>query len=133
MTTGKNYFATNADGSLQKNDDGTIRKFATGATRDTAVNKFDYEAFLSPIVLKRFAEYMHKCRIQSNGELRDADNWQLGIAQDVYIKSAFRHFMDWWHSHRGDKTVNREEALCAMMFNVMGYLFEELRNKNGTE
>ena len=105
-----------------------MRKFATGTTRDTAEGKFDYEGFLSPWVLERFARYMHKHRKQADGQLRDSDNWQKGIPKDVYIKSIFRHFMDLWFGHRGDfSQEGTEEALCALMFNVQGYLFELLK------
>ena len=34
-----------------------IREFKTGATRDTDINKPDYEGFISPIVIKRYGEY----------------------------------------------------------------------------
>ena len=44
------------------------------------------------------------------------------------MKSGFRHFMDWWMNHRGlDSGVPTDEALCALLFNVMGYLHEELK------
>jgi len=39
---------------------GKIRKFDTGATRDTNEGKYDYEGILSPTVIKRYAEYMNK-------------------------------------------------------------------------
>ena len=35
----------------------TGRQFQTGAYRDTDNNKLDYEAFLSPIVLERYARF----------------------------------------------------------------------------
>lgn len=104
-----------------------VRTFETGATRDTEQGKFDYEGFLSVLALRRFGEYMHKNRFQRDGQLRDSDNWQKGIPQDVYIKSAFRHFMDWWLAHREGRVD--EEALCAVMFNVQGYLHEALKVK----
>jgi hypothetical protein len=112
-----------------------MRHFETGATRDTDTGKLDYEGFLSPAVLKRFAEYMHENRVQADGNLRASDNWQKGIPQDAYMKSMFRHFMDVWTLHRQQPELDQsqrdylEDALCAMMFNVMGYLFEELRSK----
>jgi hypothetical protein len=98
------------------------RAFVTGATRDQDVDKYDYEGFLAPGVLERFAEYMHKHRLQLDGTLRDSDNWQRGIPRDAYMKSAWRHFMAVWAGHRTGQ-VN-DEDLCALMFNVMGYLFE---------
>ena len=109
-----------------------MRNFETGATRDTDLNKYDLEGFLSPIVLQRFAEYMNKNRIQSDGNTRNSDNWQKGIPKEVYMKSGLRHFMDWWLEHRKQKSrAGMEEAICGLMFNCMGYLYEELKNKNG--
>ena len=58
----------------------------------------------------------------------DAGNWQKGIPCDVYMKSLWRHFMDVWTRHRGRKTFAlMDEALCAVLFNVMGYLHEWLK------
>ena len=120
-------------------DDGELRTFETGATRDTAEGKLDYEAFLSSPVLVRYAEYMHKCRHQSDGTLRDGDNWQKGMLRSAFMKSAWRHFMTWWSIHRGKEVdgvqmrLRRavlEEALCALLFNVMGYLHEVLLDRS---
>lgn len=114
-------------GRLVPRMSGEIRQFETGATRDTDKGKFDYEGFLSPLVIERFAAYMHKNRVQSDGSLRDSDNWQKGIPQDAYIKSLYRHFMDMWKEHRGIKTKDGlESAICGIMFNAMGYLHETL-------
>lgn len=114
-----------------------MRTFNSGATRNDDTNKLDYEGFLSPIVLEEFAKYMHAHRKQADGNLRASDNWQKGISQEAYMKSAWRHFHDWWKLHRGlvalssedGHEVTKKEALCALMFNVMGYLFEEVRNE----
>lgn len=107
-----------------------MRQFESGATRDKNDGKFDYEGFLSPIVVEQYATYLHKHRIQADGGLRDADNWQKGIPKDVYIKSAFRHFIDVWKQHRGYETEEvLEDALCGILFNIMGYLFEYLREE----
>lgn len=107
-----------------------MREFETGATRDTDDGKYDYEGFLSPLVLERFGEYMHKHRIQADGTLRDSDNWQKGIPFVAYMKSGWRHFMEWWTLHRSGEadTDEIQEALCALMFNVQGYLHELLKD-----
>ena len=108
---------------------GSVRTFESGATRDTDLNKLDYEAFLSPLVLKRYAEYLNKHRRQSDGTIRAGDNWQKGIPKTEYMKSAFRHFMTWWTMHRSGQDFSTEDfqdSMCALMFNVMGYLHEEL-------
>lgn len=107
-----------------------MRKFETGATRDDDVSKPDYEGFLSPLVIQRFGEYMDKHRLQTDGELRSADNWQKGMPKETYMSSGWRHFLDWWlwHRGRGDRARETlEDALCALMFNVMGYLHETLK------
>lgn len=109
------------------------RVFESGAYRDGDREKLDYEGFFSPLVLRRRAEYMHKHRVQSNGELRESDNWQKGIPIEEYMKSLFRHFMELWSLHRGDGADGEsyiddlENALCAVMFNAEGYLHELLK------
>ena len=108
-----------------------MRYFKTGATRNSDDGKYDYEGFYSPIVVERFGEYMHKHRLQTDGKMRDSDNWQKGIPKDAYVKSAFRHFHDWWKQHRGYKGQDTlEDSLCALIFNAQGYLYEILKEKN---
>jgi len=105
------------------NYDKGVRKFETGATRNVDTNKYDYEGFLSPIMLEAFGRYMHKHRIQADGTLRDSDNWQKGMPRDQYMKSAWRHFFSWWKAHRGYKTEEDiEDSICALIFNAQGYL-----------
>jgi hypothetical protein len=118
-----------------------VRTFETGATRDSVEGKHDYEGFLSPLVLERFGEYMTAHRVQSDGSLRDSDNWQKGMPKAEYLKSAWRHFLDWWKLHRGytvvdprtGKPVTIEDALCAIFFNVQGYLHEILRSRRANQ
>lgn len=115
------------------------RKFSTGATRDADVDKYDYEGFLSPRVVERFGKYMHQHRKQSDGELRDSDNWQRGIPLSQYIKSLFRHFLDLWKLHRGMLAfdnrgpVDVENACCGILFNVSGYLHEYLKGQQAAQ
>ena len=113
-----------------------IRTFDSGATRDQNDDKFDYEGFLSPLVIEGFGAYMHRHRKQSDGSMRASDNWQKGIPRAEYVKSLWRHFLDVWKIHRGigvfDKSdgheVTIEEALFAMFFNVQGLLHEVLKH-----
>jgi len=127
QVTGHNIFT---DQRPFPRDDSTTRTFPTGATRDTAEGKLDYEGCLSPLVLKRYAEYMRDCTWMPDGGIRSSDNWQKGMPLDVYMKSAWRHFMILWHSHRrGIKDVLIEYALLGLLFNVMGYLHELLKEK----
>jgi hypothetical protein len=111
-----------------------MRNFDTGATRDVDTNKHDPEGFLSPAVLEGFFEYMHRNRFQADGKMRDSDNWQKGIPKDVYMKSAWRHFFDVWKEHRGLETPQgMKDNLYALLFNIMGYLHEELREDDDEE
>ena len=111
-----------------------MRKFDTGATRDNDNEKIDYEGFLSPIVEKRYAQYMHKHRKQKDGTMRNSDNWTLGIPRDAYMKSLSRHFMDARLIHRGySKEANDpdlQEVLCAVIFNAKGLLYEVLLDRD---
>jgi hypothetical protein len=107
-----------------------MRIFETGATRDTDCGKLDYESFLSPVALKRYAEYMHSCRTQADGNVRDGDNWQKGIPTNAYMKSLLRHVMEVWLMHRdadGYNPNDLQEALSAILFNAFGYLHEHLK------
>lgn len=114
-----------------------IRTFQTGATRNTDNDKLDYEGFLHPTVLRAFAEYMHTHRLQADGSMRSADNWQKGIPREVYMSSLWRHFMDLWSLHRGvpatspesGEPVDQIEATMACLFNVMGYAYELLKEQ----
>jgi len=105
-----------------------IRTFSTGATRDSEEGKNDYEGFISPLVVERFGDYMTKHRFQTDGKLRDSDNWQKKMPLDCYIKSGWRHFLDWWKEHRclGSRD-GLEDALCGLLFNIQGYLHEYLK------
>jgi len=106
-----------------------MRQFETGATRNSDVGKYDYEAFLSPSVLEAYGVYMNYNRNTEDGGRREGDNWQLGIKKDTYMKSGFRHFFDWWKFHRGHAIKEGIVwALCGLMFNAMGYLHELLKD-----
>lgn len=110
-------------------DNGTKREFVTGANRDTAQGKFDFEGFLSPLALEAYGTYMDFNRHLPDGTLRESDNWQKGIPMPVYVKSGWRHFFDWWREHRG---LSSHEgviwALCGLLFNVSGYLHEYIKS-----
>ena len=109
-----------------------MRTFSTGATRDDEGDKLDYEGFLSPRVLRHYAEYMHTHRKQADGELRASDNWQKGIPLDTYMKSLLRHVVSAWEAHReGPEKV--AESLYGVLFNTMGYLYEITLEDGGAE
>jgi hypothetical protein len=108
-----------------------FRTFDTGASRDLDDGKLDYEGFFSPAVMQRYAEFMHENRKMKDGSLRSADNWQKGMPKEAYRKSLVRHLMDVWMHGRGQgKPVEDEKtALCAVIFNASGLLFELLKDE----
>jgi hypothetical protein len=110
-----------------------LRRFRTGATRDTDEDKLDYDGFLSPLVLERYARYMHRHRVQSDGTVRDSSNWKAGIPRKQYVKSLYRHFMDVvLHQHDYAQLAREkiEDAICGCLFNLMGLLHEVLLERD---
>jgi hypothetical protein len=132
------YGMTQAEQAAKDRKDHT-REFTTGATRDSDADKLDYEGFISPLVSRAFAEYMHRCRtrnVPAGSVLRASDNWQKGIPQDTYAKSLIRHTQEFWLIQDGfeardekGQSLSLEDVCCAIMFNVQGFLFEELKTK----
>lgn len=105
-----------------------MRQFATGATRDIDTSKYDYEAFLSPMVIEAYAAYMHENRQTNDGTFRDGDNWQKGIPLPVYGSSGMRHVHE-WHKVLRDVPVEAGElgAVGGILFNVMGWMHETMK------
>lgn len=116
-------------------EDSTLRDFKTGATRSNDSERYDPEGFLSPLVIERFCQYMHKHRKQEDGSVRASDNWQKGMPKETYIKGMWRHFLHAWLRHRDygvddpKAADNLAEDLCAIIFNAQGYLHTLLENE----
>lgn len=106
----------------------TVRQFETGATRDGDTDKLDFEGFLHPEVLERFAQYMHQNRYMADGSMRDSDNWQKGIPISSYVKSLWRHFHAVWRAYRCGDEISEDE-LCGVLFNAQGLLLEVMRKR----
>jgi len=111
-----------------------MRTFDSGATRDNDTSKLDYVRALSPIVLKRYVQYLAEHRVQADGKLRDFDNWKKGIPIDTYLSSLGRHFMDVWLDldiYKSEQDI--ETSLCAVIFNSMGMLHEILEGQEDND
>ena len=115
--------------------DARLRSFDGGAIRDTNIGKLEYYGFLSPLVLKRYSEYMNKHRTLPDGGLRGSDNWKSLFGKDhnkICFDSLLRHLMDVWLIMDGYSDEAREpleEALCAMSFNINALLLKILKDK----
>jgi hypothetical protein len=112
---------------------GKIRRWESGATRDTDENKLEPWGFTSALVEKAFSEYMHGHRKQSDGSLRDSNNWTHGIPLEAYWHSLSRHVMDlrllWEQFPEEANAKDMTEVLCAVKFNVDGMLYELLKQE----
>ena len=111
----------------------TARQFATGATRSDDSAKPNYIGYLSPLVIERFGRYMLE---HQYGGQRSADNWKKGITKQAYIESLVRHLVSLWLLHEGypervelleSIEDQKAECLCALLFNVQGYLHDHLK------
>lgn len=112
-----------------------MREFSGGGIRDNDTDKLDYEGFDSPLVNKRYAQYMHLHRNLPDGGRRGSDNWQRGIDPEAYTKSLIRHVEDlklhWDGFPEEAIDSNIESVLCAILFNTKGLLFETLVSNKG--
>ncbi len=113
-----------------------IRQFNSGATRDTVEGKLSYVRALSPIVLQRYVQYLDVHRKQSDGSMREFDNWKQGIPKEAYLDGSGRHFVAMWLLEHGFPAsdnhgpVTLEDSLCGIIFNAMGRLHELLKEKS---
>ena len=105
-----------------------VRVFESGASRDSAEDKLDFEGYMHPLVMVEFGKYMKRNETMLDGSKRESDNWQKGIPKDSAIKSAYRHFIDWQLEHRGcESREGLIDALCGVIFNVNSYLLTVLK------
>jgi len=110
-----------------------MRKFKGGAFRNEDTKKLNYIGSFSPLVLRRFAQFMRDHNIKNGDLQRDEANWKRGMTKQSYIESSLRHFMDAWITHEDYEDGNIEEMLCANLFNIFGYLHELLVEKLKTK
>ena len=129
-----------------------MRVFETGATRNPSLGKPEYFGAIHPLCDRSFVEYMDRHRKQEDGNLRDSNNWWLGIPSDVCLQSLCRHIEDLKALHanyivyeykdelgehrayssnyiqkKGYRELNKEEVLNAIRFNCEAYKLNLLR------
>ncbi len=99
-----------------------MRKFSTGAFRDNDVHKINIIGSFSPLVIRRFAEFMRDHNIKDGEFIRDEGNWKKGMPTQSYFESKARHYLNTWITHEGYEDGDIEDQLCADLFNTMGHL-----------
>lgn len=113
-----------------------MRQFETGATRDTDDHKLHFDQCFSSLVMREYAAFILKHGYQADGTRRPDNNWKKGIPTESYFSSMFRHFMDIYLHKEGNGKMAVEplrDALCALMFNTMGYLYEVIQKEEEIE
>lgn len=109
------------------------RTASSGATRDLNDEKFVYDKFQHPLVVRAFASYMHGKRSMPDGTKRDGDNWWKGFPRMWLLESMHRHYMDVWFHVVGLPDDAEEPfltALCGLFFNVQALMLEVLLGRN---
>ena len=111
----------------------SFRTASSGATRDLNDEKLVYDKFQHPLVVKAFAQYMHKKRQMPDGSVRNGDNWYKGFPRAWLLESMHRHYMDvWFHTtgHSDDAEEPMLVALCGLFFNVQAMMLEVLLGRD---
>ena len=102
-----------------------IRKFETGAIRDSEIEKEDYIETISWTAFKRYAQYMTGKKAKYG-----AGNFKKGIPIESYERSLVRHLQKYLENKHEDGVVEvGEDHLSAMIFNIFGIMHEEGRQK----
>lgn len=102
-----------------------IRKFKTGAIRDSEDSKEDYIETISWTAFKRYAQYM-----TSKKSKYGSGNFKKGIPIESYERSLVRHIQKYLaNKYEGGKEEKEEGHIEAIIFNAMGILHEEETTK----
>ena len=118
----------------ERGEQSPVRVFDTGAIRDSNRNKYEYTRALDPRVLRAYLAFLHRHAEMPDGSYRPVDNWKKGMAES-YLESLFRHVMDLWELDQYGQSYRPEngapvilvDALCAVIFNAHGWLYEHLK------
>ena len=98
-------------------DSGKRQEYKSGAVRDTNEGKIRWD--LLPVEgLKRVAEHYTE-----GAKKYTENNWKKGIPTERFIESVCRH----WAQYRLGEVD--EDHLSAVVFNVLGIIFNEEKNK----
>lgn len=102
-----------------------MRKFTSGAIRDSEHHKEDYIETISWTALKRYAQYM-----TSMSKKYGRGNWIKGIDIESYERSLMRHLQKYFSNKYNGTSVEPEiDHLSAAMFNLQGIMHEQNNEK----
>jgi hypothetical protein len=102
-----------------------VRKFESGAIRDSVEGKESYIETISWTAFKRYAKYMTAKR-----DKYGKGNFKKGIPIESYEDSLVRHVQKYFENkHEEGQIEVNEDHLAAIVFNVFGIMHEEERVK----
>jgi hypothetical protein len=105
-----------------------IRKWTTGAIRDSDESKPDFIETVSWTAFRKFGEYM-----TSKKSRYGQGNFKKGIPIESYEQSLVRHLQKYLENKYEDGQQERDEKhLEAMVFNIFGILHEQGRQEKKT-
>jgi len=100
-----------------------MRKFNSGAVRDSDDSKPDYIETISWTAFRKFGEYM-----TSKKGRYGSGNFKKGIPIASYEQSLVRHLQIYLENkYEQGKHEVKEDHLSAMVFNIFGILHEQAR------
>lgn len=100
-----------------------VRKFESGAIRDTSNGKESYIETLSWTALKRYAQYMTAKKAKYG-----AGNFKKGIPIESYEESLVRHIQKYLENkYENGNEEKGEDHLSAIIFNTFGIMHEQGR------
>lgn len=106
-----------------------VRKFETGAIRDSEEGKEDYIETISWTAFRRYAQFMTGKKVRYG-----SGNFKKGIEISSYERSLVRHLVKYLsNKHEAADLEKNDDHLCAMLFNIFGIIHEEERIKNNNK
>ena len=98
-----------------------MRKFGSGAIRDSDDSKENYIESIPWLALRRYAAYM-----KSKEKVYGKGNFKKGIPIESYEESALRHVQKYIsNKYEGGEFELDQDHLSAVLFNIFGIMFEE--------
>lgn len=98
-----------------------IRKFDSGAVRDSDKNKESYVETISWVAFRRYSQYM-----TGKKNKYGAGNFKKGIPIESYEESLVRHLVKYLsNKYENEDLEKNEDHLSAIIFNTFGIMHEE--------
>lgn len=120
--TGRQLGKTEIQTKIIENE---VRKFASGAIRDSEEGKEDYIETISWTAFRRYAQFMTGKKVRYG-----SGNFKKGIDKNSYERSLVRHLTKYFiNKYENGNLEKDDDHLSAMLFNIFGIIHEEEQEK----